>query len=273
MNFRNLVKKRAIVIFFILTYLITWGLGAPADLIPGWPKILGLFMVTGPAIGAVIVTAVVKGKVGVEHLLSSLTRWRVGLGWYGIVLLGPAITMVVSIGLYGLFVNDSVVLESVQLIPMMGTHLLTLIGIFVYQLLIVWGEEIGWRGYALPRLQNKIHPLLASLVLGVLWGFWHLPFFLIKDSVHQKMGLPFFILATIGYTVLYTWIYNGTKGSVFLICLLHAANNTTVSYTMLFFPPLIENPLFSLAVLAFFNGVVILFAGPKLLWQPMADVS
>ena len=159
------------------------------------------------------------------------------------------------------------------MIPILGTHILTLIGIFVYQLLIVWGEEIGWRGYALPRLQKKLHPLLASLVLGILWGIWHLPYFLIEGSVHQKMGLPFFILATIGYTLLYTWIYNGTKGSVLLICLLHAANNTTVSYTMLFFPPLIENPLFSLAVLALFDGVVILFAGPKLLWNRLAEIS
>ena len=105
MNFKKLVEKHHIAMFFILTYIISWGLGASADLIPGWPKMLGLFMVTGPAIGAVIVTAVDKGKDGVEHLLSSITRWRIGFRWYVIVLLGPAITMVVSIALYDLFLK------------------------------------------------------------------------------------------------------------------------------------------------------------------------
>lgn len=82
------------------------------------------------------------------------------------------------------------------------------------------------------------------------------------------MSVQFFVLASVGYSILYTWIYNGTGGSLLLICMLHAANNTTVSYTMLFFAPILEEPVFSLAVLGLFNILVIVIAGPKLLWQP-----
>jgi hypothetical protein len=89
-----------------------------------------------------------------------------------------------------------------------------------------------------------------------------------NGSVHQSMTVSFFVLALVGYSILYTWIFNGSKGSLLLICLLHGANNTTVTYTMLFFKPILEEPLFSLAVLGLFDLLVILIARPKLLWLP-----
>ena len=81
------------------------------------------------------------------------------------------------------------------------------------------------------------------------------------------MGFTYFFLATLGYSVLYSWIYNGTKESLFMICMLHAANNTTVTYTMLFFEPLIKEPIFSLLVLALFDVIVIVISKSTLLYQ------
>lgn len=105
---------------------------------------------------------------------------------------------------------------------------------------------------------------MATFILGLLWGLWHLPFFGIDGGVHQRMGFAYFMAATVGYAILYKWMYNGTGGSVLLMCMLHAANNTTVSTTMVMFPPLIEDPAFSLTVLALFDGLVIAFVGPRL---------
>ena len=264
---KNLIKKTPLIAFFILAYLITWSLEIPAAFFPGWPGVLTFLNTLGPAISAMIVVGVVAGSEGVRHLLEPLKKWRVGFIWYLVVLLGPLLTMIISIILYGLSDSGSGTPGVINLFSLFGKQILPLILIFFYQFIIIWGEEIGWRGYALPKLQKKMHPIIASLILGLLWGFWHLPLFWFDGSVHQQMGLPFFILATIGYSILYTWIYNGTRGSLLLICLLHAANNTTVSFTMLFFKPIIEEPLFSLGVLAIFNLLVILFAGPKLLWK------
>jgi len=85
------------------------------------------------------------------------------------------------------------------------------------------GEEIGWRGYVLPRLQAKHTALAASLILGVIWGFWHLPKFL---SHWNTVSFAWFMVHTLAGSVLYTWMYNGTKGSLLLVTLFHASANT-----------------------------------------------
>jgi len=87
------------------------------------------------------------------------------------------------------------------------------------------------------------------------------------------MGMTYFFLATLGYSILYSWIYNGSKESLFMIWMLHSANNATVSYTMLFFKPLTYEPDFSLAVLGLFDVLVILFTKSNLLYQREANVG
>ena len=262
------VSQHPLITFFSLAYGLSWVLGVPATIFPDWPGVLTFLTVLGPAVAAIVVAGLVEGEDGVRRLLSPLKKWRVGIQWYLLVLLGPSLMMVSSVYLYHLMSKESGISDSVQVFSMIDSHFWALLIIFIYQFIIIWGEEIGWRGYALPRLQTRYHPILASVILGILWGLWHLPSFWIEGSVHQRMSVQFFVLASVGYSVLYTWIYNGTGGSLLLICMLHAANNTTVSYTMLFFAPILEEPVFSLAVLGLFNILVIIIAGPKLLWQP-----
>lgn len=257
------IKKYPLIVFFFLAYGLTWMLQIPAVIFPDWPGLLTFLGVFGPVVAAFIVAGSVAGKDGVQQLIAPIKKWRVGIQWYFIVLFGPSLMMIFSVYLYRLLGKGLGVPVSVKV----GDHFLALFIIFIYQSLIVWGEEVGWRGFALPSLQIKFHPILASIILGILWGLWHLPWFWIEGSVQQSMSVQFFILATVGYSILYTWIYNGARGSLLMMCLLHAANNTTVSYTMLFFKPLIEEPMFSLTVLGLFNLLVIAIAGPKLLWQ------
>lgn len=260
-------KKHPLVVFFLLAYSLTWILQIPAAVFPSWPELLSFLGAFGPVVAALIVVGLITGREGVQQLINPIKNWRVGIHWYFIVLLGPTLMMVSSIYLYRLLGKESATPASITVSSMVVDHFLALFIIFIYQSIIVWGEEIGWRGFALPNLQIQFHPILASVILGILWGLWHLPWFWIKGSVQQSMSVQFFILATVGYSILYTWIYNGTRGSLLMMCLLHAANNTTVSYTMLFFKPIIEEPVFSLTVLGLFNLMVILIAGPKLLWH------
>lgn len=263
------VQQYPIVAFFVLAYVFTWLLEGPAAFFPRWPGLLSFLGALGPAAAAIVVVAVAgAGRLGLRQLLAPLGRWRVGVHWYAIVLLGPALMMLASVFIYGLLFGGSGMRSLNGVWPMLGQHAGALAILFAYQFLIVWGEEIGWRGYALPRLQERYHPFLASVILGLVWGLWHLPSFWMEGSIHQRMSLAFFVLTSVGYSLLYTWAYNGSRGSLLLMTLLHAANNTTVTYTILFFPALIEKPVFSLAVLALFDLLVILISGPRLLWRP-----
>ena len=270
---KKIIKEHPLIVFFVLAYGLSWIFEFPAVLFPAWPGWLSFLEGFGPASAALIVVGFITGKEGIQQLLAPIVKWRVEIQWYLVVLLGPSLMMICSIYLYRLLGKGSGIPDSLQILPLMGNYFLALIIIFIYQLIIVWGEEIGWRGFALPKLQMKYHPIIASLILGVLWGLWHLPLFWIEGSAQQNMSILFFMVASVGYSILYTWIYNGTKGNLLMICIFHAANNTTVSFTMLFFKPILEEPLFSLAVLGLFNLAVIAIAGPKLLWKNLKTAS
>jgi membrane protease YdiL (CAAX protease family) len=99
---------------------------------------------------------------------------------------------------------------------------------FVVFVLVV-GEELGWRGYALPKLLERWSPLTSSLILGLLWGLWHLPTFLVLGTPQYGLPLSAFILLTIEYSILLTWLYLHTKGSVLLATLCHGAINLSQS--------------------------------------------
>jgi membrane protease YdiL (CAAX protease family) len=104
-----------------------------------------------------------------------------------------------------------------------------IIPVFLYVLFLsVLGEEIGWRGYALPKLQESRNALVASLIIGVVWGFWHLPLFWIEGSFHQEIPLILFVLQDVALSIVLTWLYNGTGGSLLIVHLFHAASSTTL---------------------------------------------
>jgi membrane protease YdiL (CAAX protease family) len=216
--------------YFVIAFAFTWffwtlaALGA-RDLIPALPGItvIGTF---GPLVAAVILTGQERGRTGVRSLLGRILQWRVAPIWYAVALLGPlGITLA------------AMVLEVVALggqPPSLGTlirelpsSMLTLLINAVYFLIFVTlGEEVGWRGYALPALQARYSALLASLILGVLWAVWHLPVFFNPDTSYNNLPffvfLPFIVLVT----VLMTWLFNSTGGSVLMAMLFHAVINS-----------------------------------------------
>jgi membrane protease YdiL (CAAX protease family) len=97
-------------------------------------------------------------------------------------------------------------------------------------------EEFGWRGFALPKLQARIGALYAGLLIGVIWGLWHLPFFIFPEGASVIGNIPFvwYLPLVTAWSVLFTWIYNNTNGSVLMMILFHAAINTTLGSLGLF---------------------------------------
>lgn len=209
-------------VFLVLTYAVTWALWAPLvvagdSLPPGVPLVLAALGSLVPSALAVVLVALERGRPGALALLRRLLKARVGLQWYaavlGVTLLGP-----LALGLSVLLGDGSAAID----VTLVGALAFFALSIFPGSAL---GEEIGWRGFALPLLQARMSALRASLLIGVVWGCWHLPLWL-RGAETNPLGLfvPFVVMVT-AMSVLCTWMYNGTGGSLLVVVLLHAATN------------------------------------------------
>ena len=248
--------------FFLLAFAITWGLQLPGvlaqgGLLPGDVQLympfagLGIF---GPLIAALVLAWREGRGSGVRTLLRPLLRWRVHLGWYLMALLVPATLL--ALVLLGL--NTGGRTGPVVYFPVNGA-----IG---FALVISLVEEVGWRGFALPRLQRRFGPFAASTLLGVLWYLWHLPMFL-------GMGVPLdlvlvMLLYFVGASLLMTWIYNGTEGSLLLMVLAHLGAHLNNSHRAL---PDEVAPLVAHAIV--YAGLGLVVMRRALRTQPSAGVA
>lgn len=228
-----------LVPFFILTFAISWGFWSlplleAAGLVsnPLSPTLTRLFGAFGPSVAA-IVLAGADGRQALTRLLGRFGRWRVRPRWYAVALFLPAAVSLtgttVSI-LLGHPVPDFSTPPVRELYPLppeavdLGVEILFPI-VFVQTLLLSspMGEEIGWRGYALPRLQSNRSALWASVILGVIWGVWHLPLFFVPGDPLGDTMLSTHLVVIIAWSILFTWVFNNTDGSLLLVLLLHAS--------------------------------------------------
>jgi CAAX protease family protein len=250
----NLLARHPMVFYVLIAYIGTWvvwlpfllsadGLGILSFSSP-LPLIVmgGLGSFTGPALGAFIMTGVTEGREGIRRLLRKIVLWRVGLRWYLFALIG--LPVVLTLGTIVVPGN----LASFQPIDPISL-LLAYLPFFVYPALIIGGplgEEPGWRGFALPRLQQRHGPLVGSLILGPIWTFWHVvPVWLASWYAAGLLNIYNFILYLLfitSWTIVYTWVYNNTRGSVLMAILVHTSGDA--------FPNMILWPLLpaSLAV-------------------------
>lgn len=218
----------ALFAFFLLTFLITWSVWfATAALAP--PGNAGLFGIRGPvfllgvfapALVALALTARAEGHAGVKRLLGRIGHWRVGARWYAF-----AVGYFAAIKLAAALVHRVVTHEW----PRFGdTSLVVILAGIMISTWVQAGEELGWRGYALPRLAALFGVGGASIVLGVAWAAWHLPLFFLPDSGTTGQSFPVYLLQATALSVAFAWLYWKTGGSLLLVMLLHAAmNNTT----------------------------------------------
>ncbi|HXF84055.1 MAG TPA: type II CAAX endopeptidase family protein [Anaerolineales bacterium] len=174
----------------------------------------------GPALAAIIVTGVVDGKAQIRNLLKALIQWQTSPGWYLVVVLGPIGLFLVAHGITKIFG-----LSATQPAPQGDLFSLAL-SAFVMSLFSNPWEEVGWRGFALPHLQKRYTAWVATFIVGILWGVWHLPlFFWEGNPISEYPFLPWFI-STVAGSFIYTWLYNSTKGNLMLVALFHIAVNT-----------------------------------------------
>lgn len=252
-------SPRRLAAFFGLTFLLSWGV-----LLPEAAALRGLiafrlptpFLILagfGPALSALLLTARMEGISGVRSLLRRLTWVRVGLVWYAVVLLGPPLLFLTAIGL-GLLLGITVALSHPPVLDLVGAQdispALLLPPLFLYLMISLLGEEIGWRGFALPHLLQIRSELAASVVLGLLWGLWHLPLAWVPSLQAGMAHLPFgwFLVDIVAMSILYTWVFVNTRGSLWMALLLHTANNAAAMYLPILPPAAPDTRLFSIVM-------------------------
>ena len=231
---RSFLEKHPLTSYFLLAFGLTWilmitdALGSHGIVPFRLPLPLLLVMGYMPTLAAVIVAGRTGGKEAVRALFRKLLIGRVGLGWYLFAVFGIAIIYMLVILLHNSLAGSQalpILSENTPSLPPLQLAL-SIIPMFLV-IGIVNGEELGWRGFALPRLQAKYNALTSSLILGLTWSLFHLPlFFTLTGSSQADWSFTSFLLSTLAMSVLYTWLLNNTRGSVLMAYLLHAAANT-----------------------------------------------
>lgn len=206
-------------LFIALTFALSWGFYALLWLISGGsepivePGPIGAF---GPPLAAAILTWRIHGSL--SPFWSKITRWRIGAGWWMAVLVMPL--AILAIGW---------VVMAIRGLPLFPdtTPQLWLMPLFLVFMLLFGGgqEEPGWRGFALPRLQAEMSALWASVIIGILWAAWHLPLFYFAGSGQANLNLVIYFPYVIAISIIHTWIYNNSGGSVLAVMFLHAMVN------------------------------------------------
>jgi uncharacterized protein len=238
---KALIKRHPLLSYFALTFAITWGLfvlavggpgGIPATKEEFTTLPLGaiLAVLVGPSVSGIVLTGLVYGREGFRDLLTRMRRWRVGARWYAVALLtAPLVSTAVLIPLSlisPVFLPGIFASEAKVSFVLMGIVVGLIVGIF---------EELGWTGFAVPTLLKLRYGVLSTgLIVGVLWGAWHLLGNDIWASVATSGGLPPALFAVgvglvllVGqlpaYRVLMVWVYERSGGSLLLAILMHAS--------------------------------------------------
>jgi membrane protease YdiL (CAAX protease family) len=234
---KRLISGHPLVTYFVIAYAGTWilflplllsrdGFGLLPFTLPGLVSFLPLVggSLAGPTLAAFLVTAATSGKAGVRQLLRRYVQWRVGIGWYLLALLSFPLVFLISASIfYDVTTLSNLFRQWSLLFTLFLPLLLTL------NLANALGEEPGWRGFALPRLQQRLGPVLGTIVLGTLHACWHLPAFFVRIGPFYPFTLPSFaafVLLAIAGTSIYTWIFNHARGSILIAILIHSASDT-----------------------------------------------
>ena len=208
--------------YILLSYSIAWGAwgaGAMYEGLGGIALVIGTF---APAVSAVVVSGLRGGRKGMALPIRGLARWRVGWQWYAFSLLCTAAVVSLAIGIHNLYggaLEWPLGLQDAWMVPVIMAY------VFMFSAL---GEEIGWRGFMLPSLLKHYSPLKSSLVVALVWGAWHLPLFFIAGNFHSYIPIWLFMSQILPFSIIYTWMYLNTGGSVFIATLFHAASNATL---------------------------------------------
>ena len=224
---RCAVGRNQLLVYFALCFAITWAAGLVViaggkGLLPVAVPFVPLFYlgVYAPTVAALLVTRLVDGPRGVRMLLAGWGRWRVGIGWYLIALGAFPLAGLAAVALHARFGGD---------VEGATPRLAPLVVLYVINATFgPLGEQTGWRGFALPRMQARQGALLASLLLGAIWGLWHAILWFIPGVPQADYPFWPFVVVTMAQQIVFTWLHNRTGGSLPLAALLHNSANTTL---------------------------------------------
>lgn len=240
-NILAFIKRHPVPTYFTLVFAISWGgyflVGGPSRFsATDWqadPLFLLAVVLTlaGPSAAGLLLTGIVAGRAGFRDLRARLFRWRVGGGWYAVALLtAPLLTIAVNLALSLLspsFRPGEVATDGLPGLLLAGLASGLLVGVL---------EELGWTGFAIPRLRPRHGAITTALIIGTLWGAWHFPLFLARDSFSGALPLALLLVRLFSwlpaYRVLMVWVYDRTA-SLLVAMLMHAS----LSATQLIVPP------------------------------------
>jgi membrane protease YdiL (CAAX protease family) len=222
----NFLRRHSLPIGVLLMYAFTWlpYLASAGVIHLRFPIFIRILPGWGFIYASVLMTALVLGRRGVGDLLRRFLIWRVGWRWYAALLIIPAVDLT-GIFIHAAFTRTAPNFGSPRLVSSFGVSpKLALFALLAFVIDAVGnGEEIGWRGYALPRLQHRYHALYSAIVIGLVWALWHIPLWI---RSWNPTAYAWYTLGVLAKSVFITWIYNSTGGSLLLATLCHATWNT-----------------------------------------------
>ena len=222
------IKRHPVFSYFALTYAISWT-GALLVVLPhlirreSVPKLAGILMfpvmLLGPSVTGLLLTRLVDGPTGLRELFARMRATSFAIAWYAMLLVPPTLALMVLLGLKA-FISPAYAPN--RFLPGLG-----------FGLLAGFLEEIGWMGYAFPRMRRYWRPFVSAALLGVLWGTWHLPVidYLGAATPHGTYLVPFFLAFTVAMTAmreLIAFVYMRTS-SVLLAQLMHASSTSALA--------------------------------------------
>ncbi len=212
---RDLLGGHQVIKFLVLTFLFSWYFWSAA----AWMhELRDLYLVIGglgPSVVGLALIWVLGGNEGVSRVLGKLMPGDVHPLWFMFPLLGGFILVVPGLLLLTYLGDVSYALSDLYQV------VVSFASVFAFS---VVGEEIGWRGFALPRLQKDAVAAVSGLALGVAWGVWQVPLWFVPGHPYQAMPMPVFLVYVAGVSVLCTWFYNNTRGNLLVVSLFHAAS-------------------------------------------------
>jgi membrane protease YdiL (CAAX protease family) len=257
------VKKYPVLSMFVLA--LVFGAAPLAAVVTGLlPQGFSQLGALSASLAGIVVAAVEGRKGGVRELLGRFLIWRVGIQWWAFALLFTVIPAVAALYLFSLFGGPTVDWSGLgplySVVPM----------ILMLTVFAGMGEEFGWRGFAMPRLQARYNALVSSLIIGVLWGLWHIPLFLVEGTTQYEWRLdagliPAVLMYTVfvtAWSIQYTWVFNNTKGSVLLAAVLHGAGNAWIGGYIDVYRGYFGGVVTFMVVSVVVSIIIVLVAGP-----------
>lgn len=216
--------SRPLALFFAITFGLTWGIAALLILFTeqlesifgrvSYTNPLFILAVYSPGIAGVFIVWRTSGTAGLRAFFRRLTLWRMSAAWWAVLLLGIPLCFYLGAALKG-NLGD----------PFPFSPWYTILPALVKALLIGPIEEFGWRGLALPLLQRRMTPIRAALVVGTIWGLWHIPAFMLSGTPQDSWSFPAFFIAVVAASVIVTAMFNASGGSLLVAALFHAQTN------------------------------------------------